>query len=177
MWPCLQEKPECIKDPEPASGVARSCTAKLSDERFPINLEMRSAIRKVTSLMETAQTEYEGLWILCDEHGTWVILTYPSHKEPQVAAWNLRQILKPLGKEVLATMDKTRRYFNESHQARIESLQIRREVMYKAEQRKAANIIKRKACKQHLAIWASFQEHSIMKPPRPPKPPRSHRLR
>jgi len=190
MWPYLQEKPKCIKDPEPASGVARSWTAKLSDERFPFNLEMRNAIRKVGITMETAKTEYEGLWILCDEYGTWAILTYPNPKEAQVATRNLRQILKPLGKEVLATMEKTRRYFNESHQASIERLQIRREIIYKAEQRKAANFIKPKACKQNLAMWLSFQEHGIKNISNPdpddesshniglgcPPPPRIHRL-
>ena len=158
----MQDKPECIKDPEPAAGVAQSWTAKLSDERFPFNLETPEAIRKVAIGMEHAQTEYQGLWILCDEYGTWAILTYPTPKEPQVAARNFRQILKPLGKEGIATMEKTRRYFNESHQARIEKLHIRREIIYKAEQRKAANIMKPKACKQNLSLWASFQEHSII---------------
>ena len=158
MWPHLQEKPECIKDPNPTAGLARSWTATLSEERLPFTLEVLQAIRKVAMLIEQAQTECEGLWMLCDEHGTWVILTYPTAREPQVAARNLRQILKPLGIEVLATMEKTRRYFNESHQARIQRLQIRREIIYKAEVIKTTTVTKPKACKQNLAQWALMMD-------------------
>ena len=152
----MQEKPECIKDPNPAAGLARSWTATLSAERLPYSMEMRQAIRQVAIGMERAHTEYGGLWILCDEHGTWVILTYTTAKEPQVAARNLRQILKPLGKDVLDTMEKTRRYFNESHQARIEQLKIRRDIIYKAEWTKVTTTTKPKACKQNLSQWAAY---------------------
>lgn len=156
MWPYMQEKPECIKDPNPAAGLARSWTATLSAERLPYSMEMRQAIRQVAIGMEHAHTEYGGLWILCDEHGTWVILTYTTAKEPQVAARNLRQILKPLGKDVLDTMEKTRRYFNESHQARIEQLKIRRDIIYKAERTKVTTTTKPKACKQNLSQWVAY---------------------
>jgi len=132
MWPHLQEKRECIKDPEPAAKLARSWIASISKERLPYNVEMRQAIRKVGQLIEHTQTEYEGVWILIDEHGTWVVLTYADHRDATCAARNFRQILKPLGKEVLATAEKTRCYCNESHQARIQRLQIRREIVYKA---------------------------------------------
>ena len=88
MWPLLGERPVCVKDSEPIAGRARSWTAKLSDEVLNYTVEARQALKYMTAAVTMSQTEYEGLWIFCDEKGTWAVLSYPVAKESKDVARN-----------------------------------------------------------------------------------------
>ena len=167
MWPLLEQKPECIKDTEPVAKLARSWTANLSSERLDYTVEWRQAIEFTKAKIMTSQTQCEGLWIFCDEKGTWVVITYATPKDTTCAQRNLRQIFKFCGKEVLNTIEQTRRYFNESHKDRIEQFKIRKEILYQADVFKST---KPKACKEDLSAYFAAHELALATPmPRVPE--------
>ena len=68
---------------------------------------------------------------------------------------------------MLANIEKTRRCFNELHQARIQQLKVRRELIYQAEVEKATQP---KACEENLTAYASASELALATPmPRTPE--------
>ena len=167
MWPCLPQRPECIKDPESTAGLAKSWAANLSQNKLPHDLEMRKAIQQTAATILTSKAEYEGIWILCDNKGTWVVVTYAKALESQVAARNFRTLFKTWSKEVLNTIENTRRFFNESHQARIQKLTIRNEILYQAEVFKNS---KPRAIKENIPAYVAAHELALATPmPRAPE--------
>ena len=159
-WPLLEERPECVKDTEHPR-LARSWTANLSDEVLNYTVLSRKALQETVHSVTHSQTEYEGFWILCDEKGTWVVITYPTPKEPQVAIRNFRQLFKPWGKDVIMHLEKTKRFFNESHQARIQKFKVRKELIYQCEVEKAT---KPKVCKENLGAYSAARELALATP-------------
>jgi hypothetical protein len=97
---------------------------------------------------------------------TWATITYPSAKESRVAARNFQRMFKPWGKEVLAKIEKTRRYFNESHQARLQQFKVRKELIYQTQVKSAQNLIKPKGyvARAEYVAYAAAQELAMATP-------------
>jgi hypothetical protein len=157
MWPLLEQKPECIKDTEPIAKLARSWTAQLSSEALNYNIESRGALQYTNAMVMTSHAEYEGFWIFCDEKGTWVVITYKTPKDSTYAQRNLHKIFKNWGTDVINTIEKTRRYFNESHQSRIDAFKIRKHIIYFGYQKDLLQRTNVKACLLDKKLISSYQ--------------------
>ena len=142
MWPLLDKAPVCVMESE--ASKAKTWTANISDEKLDYTVEMRKALVESAWAVTHSKMDYAGLWIFCDEIGTWVVLTYTKAKISSDAARNLKQIFKVWGEAVLAKIEMTRNYFNESHQARLQKFKIRKELIYQAQAESAQTLIKPK---------------------------------
>ena len=167
-WPLLEKAPVCVTESE--APLARTWAANISDEELEYTVEARKALVETMWAVTHSKVDYAGLWIFCDEMGTWVVLTYNIHTRSADASRNFKHIFKVWGEVVLANIEKTRNYFNESHQARLQKFKIRKELIYQAQAESAQTLIKPKrgayTVKEYVAyaaaqsmILASGQNH------------------